>query len=173
LTIATPASRNRAVGATIKLSPVDYSSVTKWVSELCFNQVGVRVPPGKDVVVSTSCAIPKTYEPIGLVAGGTHMHKRGVHFVAKTSTGAMLADVDTWDEPPELTYDPPIMLNTGDTISWACTYDNDTGRTLTFGESAEDDEMCIYLGRFFSAPDGAQLECQASGPTGTTSTRTY
>lgn len=161
------------VSATVKLSPVDYASVSKWISELYFNQLGVRVPPGKGVTVSTSCAIPKTYGPIGLVAGGTHMHKRGVRFTAKTSTGAMLADVATWDEPPALKYDPPIMLNPGDTISWTCTYDNDTGKTLTFGESAEDNEMCIYLGRFFSAPDGAQLECQASGPTGTTSTRTY
>ena len=166
-------SNDLTVNATLKLSPVDYASVTKWVSELYFNQVGVKVPPGASQSVTTSCAIPQTYGPIGLVSGGTHMHKRGVRFVAMTSTGAMLADVDTWDEPPGITYDPPVMLNPGDKITWTCTYDNNTGKTLTFGESAENNEMCIYLARFFSAPDGAQLECQATGPTGTTSTRTY
>jgi hypothetical protein len=166
-------SQDLTVKATLKLSPVEYSSVTKWVSELYFNQLSLKVAPGANQTVTTTCAIPQTYGPIGLVSGGTHMHKRGVHFVAKTSTGAMLADVDTWDEPPAITYDPPIMLKPGDKISWTCTYDNNTGKTLSFGESAENNEMCIYLARFFSAPDGAQLECQANGPTGTTSSRTY
>jgi Copper type II ascorbate-dependent monooxygenase, C-terminal domain len=161
------------VKATLKLSPVDVASVTKWVSELYFNQLGVKVAPGAGQTVTTTCAIPDTYGPIGLVAGYTHMHKRGVHFVAQTSTGAMLADVDSWDEPPTILYDTPIMLNPGDKITWTCTYNNDTGRTLTFGESAETNEMCIYLARFFSAPDGAQLECQANGATGMTTSRTY
>jgi hypothetical protein len=161
------------VKAVLKLTPGDYASVTKWVSELYFNQLGVKVPPGAGQTVTTTCAIPKTFGPIGLVAGGTHMHKRGVHFTAMTSTGVMLADANTWDEPPPITYDPPIMLNPGDKITWTCTYDNTTNKTLTFGESAEDNEMCIYLARFFSDPDGSQLECQAMGPTGTTSTRTY
>lgn len=161
------------VGATLKMTPAEYSSVTKWVSELYFNQTGLRVMPGMGQTVSTTCTIPQTYGTIGLVYGGTHMHKRGVHFVAKTSTGAMLADVNTWDEPPGIAYDPPVMLKPGDKITWTCTYDNNTGKTLTFGESAENNEMCIYLARFFSAPDGAQLECQANGPTGMTSTRTY
>ena len=42
-----------------------------------------------------------------------------------------------------------------------------------FGESAEKNEMCIYLARFYSAPDGAQLECQATGPSGMAITKTY
>jgi hypothetical protein len=161
------------VNAVLKLTPVDYSTVTKWVSELYFNQLSVSVPPGDGKTISTTCAIPSTYGPIGLVAGGTHMHKQGVHFTATTSTGVTLADVTSWDDPPPINYDPPIMMNPGDTITWTCTYDNPTANTLVFGESAETNEMCIYLGRFFSAPDGAQLECQAMGATGTTSSRTY
>jgi hypothetical protein len=161
------------VKAVLKLTPTDIASVKQWVSSLYFNQLSLKVPPGSGQTVSTTCAIPKTFGPIGLIGGGSHMHKRGVHFTAMTSTGVMLADVDTWDEPPPITYDPPIMLNPGDKITWTCTYDNTTTKTLTFGESAEDNEMCIYLARFFSDPDGSQLECQAMGPTGTTSTRTY
>lgn len=157
---------DRMVTATLKLSPTDASTVQKWVSELYFNQLNVSVPPGANQTVTTSCTIPNTYGPIGLIAGYTHMHKRGVHFVAKTGDGTMLADVDTWDEPPTIIYDTPIMLNPGDKIEWTCTYNNDTGRTLTFGESAETNEMCIYLARFFSAPDDSQLECMATSPTG-------
>lgn len=158
---------DRMATATLKLSPTDPSSVQKWVSELYFNQLNISVPPGANQTITTTCTIPNTYGPIGLIAGYTHMHKRGVHFVAKTGDGTMLADVNTWDEPPTIIYDTPIMLKPGDKIEWTCTYNNDTGRTLTFGDSAETNEMCIYLARFFSAPDDAQLECMATSPTGT------
>jgi hypothetical protein len=166
------ADTNKVVSATIKLSPVDYGTVTKWVSELYFNQLNVHVAPGTNQVISTTCAIPSNYGQIGLVVGSSHMHKRGTHFTAMTSTGVMLTDVDTWDEPPSNFYDPPIMMNPGDKITWTCTYDNETGHTLTFGESAENNEMCIFLARFYSAPDGSQLECQATGATGTAAPRT-
>jgi hypothetical protein len=166
------ADTNKMVNATIKLSPVDYSTVTKWVSELYFNQLNVHVAPGTNQVISTTCSIPSNYGQIGLVVGSSHMHKRGTHFTAQTSTGVMLTDVNTWDEPPSNFYDPPIMMSPGDKITWTCTYDNETGRTLTFGESAENNEMCIFLARFYSAPDGSQLECQATGATGVAAPRT-
>jgi hypothetical protein len=97
------------------------------------------------------------------------MHKRGVRFEAKASTGAPLADVDTWDEPPPITYDPPVMLKPADSITWTCTYDNDTDQTFIFGESAEKNEMCIYLARYYTATSSdAQIECQATSPQGGT-----
>jgi hypothetical protein len=161
------------VNATLKLTPVDSSTITKWVSELYFSRATLSVPPGDGQTVSTTCTIPSTYGPIGLVYGGSHMHMRGVHFAVTTSTGMSLGDSTTWDEPPPFVYNPPVMLNPGDSITWTCTYNNDTTMTYTFGESAQDNEMCIYLGRFFSAPDGAQLECQATGPTGMPFSRTY
>jgi hypothetical protein len=58
------------------------------------------------------------------------------------------------------------VLNAGDRVTWECTYDNTTNRTLTFGESADINEMCIYLARFYSTPNGDQIECQSTGPTG-------
>src|SRR5262249_27319643 len=118
-------------------------------------------------------SIPDDFGQIGLISGGSHMHHRGTHFTAKTGSGAMLVDTSTWDEPPPTFYDPPIMLNPGDTISWTCTYDNDTAAPLVFGESAENNEMCIYLARFFSDRSGDQIECQAQGDTGSPMLRTY
>jgi hypothetical protein len=44
--------------------------------------------------------------------------------------------------------------------------DNDTGRTLTFDDSAAANDTRIDRARLFSAPDDAQLECMASSPTG-------
>jgi len=158
------------VGATLRLSPVaDQSTVTKWVAELYFNRVQLSVPPGQGQTVATTCGIPTTYGQIGLVYGGTHMHMRGVREQAKTSTGAELADVDTWDEPPGIAYNPYVMLNPGDTITWTCTYNNSTTKTFTFGESASDNEMCIYLGRYFSSnANDTQIMCSAASTNGGT-----
>lgn len=158
------------VGATLKMSPVaNPSTVTKWVAELYFNRIQLSVPPGQGQQVKSTCAIPTTYGQIGLVYGGTHMHMRGVREQAQSSTGAMLADVDTWDEPPGIAYNPFVMLSPGDTITWTCTYNNSTSKTFTFGESASDNEMCIYLARYYSSDQNdTQLTCQAPSEMGGT-----
>jgi hypothetical protein len=165
-----PSVDTLTVGATLRLSPVaDPATVTKWVAELYFNRVQLSVGPGMGQTVTTTCAIPTTYGPIGLVYGGTHMHMRGVREQAKSSTGAQLADVNTWDEPPGIAYDPFVMLNPSDTITWTCTYDNNTGKTFTFGESASDNEMCIYLARYYSSDQNdTQIMCSAVSTNGGT-----
>ena len=158
------------VGATLKLSPTaNPATITKWVAQLYFNRVQLSVPPGMGVQVQTTCAIPNTYGQIGLVFGGTHMHMRGIREQAVTNSGTVLADVNTWDEPPGIAYNPFIMMNPGDTITWTCTYNNETSKTFTFGESASDNEMCIYLARYYSSnANDTQVICQASSPQGGT-----
>jgi hypothetical protein len=157
----------KTVNATLKLSPVDATTITQWVAQLYLNRVVLTVSPGAGQTVTTNCSIPATYGTIGLIGGGTHMHMRGVHFVATTNAGVSLADTDQWNEPPPITYAPPILMNPGDSVTWTCTYNNDTGQTLTFGPSASTNEMCIYLARYYSSSaDDTQLECQAVSPLG-------
>jgi len=150
----------------VRLTKVDPSTITKWVAQLYFNRTVLSVPEGDGQVVSTTCTVPSTYGQIGLISGASHMHSRGVHFVANTSAGVNLVDTTEWDEPPIQAYDPPIMLNPNDSITWTCTYNNQTGGTLTFGDSAEKNEMCIFLARFYSAPSGDDIECQSPSPNG-------
>jgi hypothetical protein len=148
--------------ATLKFSPVDATTVTKWAAMIYLNRLGLTVPPGQGQAVSTTCSIPSTYGQIGLLGAASHMHSRGVHFVASTSTGVSLIDDTTWSEPPYYTYNPTIMLNPGDSISWTCTYDNNTGMTLTFGDSALKNEMCIFTGLYYSTnADDTLIACQA------------
>jgi hypothetical protein len=150
----------------VKLTKADPSTVQNWVAELYFNRTVLSVPPGNGQQVTTTCTVPATYGKIGLIGGGSHMHSRGVHFVANTSTGVNLIDTTQWDNAPVVTYDPAVMLNPGDSITWTCTYDNTTGSTLTFGDSALKNEMCIYVGRYYSSPTGNDIECQSPLPNG-------
>jgi len=150
----------------VRLTKVDPSTVTKWIAQLYFNRTYLSVPPGDGQTVTTTCTVPSTYGQIALIGGGSHMHSRGVHYVANTSTGVKLIDTTVWDEPPIQAYNPPIPLNPGDSITWTCTYNNTTGSTLTFGDSAQKNEMCIFLARFYSAPSGDDIECQSPSPNG-------
>jgi hypothetical protein len=153
--------------ATLKFSPVDMTTITKWAAEIYMSRVSLTVPPGKGQTVSTSCSIPPAYGQIGLIGAGSHMHSRGVHFVAQTSTGVSLIDDTSWNEPPSYAYDPAVMLNPGDSISWTCTYDNNTGMTFTFGDSAIKNEMCIFAGLYYSTnANDTQIACQAVSPNG-------
>lgn len=156
------------VNVQAKLTAVDPSSITKWVAEIYYNNLWLSLPPNATTTATTSCAIPASFGQIGLLGAGSHMHSRGTHFVASTSTGVKLYETTDWQEPAPTTYDPPVMMNPGDQLTWSCTYNNTTSSTLTFGEHAATNEMCIFVGRFFSSPSGEDLECQAFTPNGQT-----
>jgi hypothetical protein len=44
-------------------------------------------------------------------------------------------------------------LGAGTSITWSCTYVNDTSSPLTFGESAATNVMRIYQGTFYPVAD--------------------
>jgi hypothetical protein len=144
----------------VKLTKVDPASITRWVAQLHFNRTALSIQPGAMQSVTTSCTIPNNFGPIGLLFAISHMHKQGVHFVASTSSGVSLLDTTEWDEAPPVDYAEPVMLNPGDAIRWTCTYQNPTQQTITYGDSALKNEMCIYIARFFSSPNGDDLECE-------------
>jgi hypothetical protein len=144
----------------VKLTKVDPASVTRWVAQMHFNRTALSIPPGATQSVTTTCTIPNNFGPIGLLFAISHMHKQGVHFVATTSSGISLLDTTDWDEAPPVNYAQPVILNPGDAISWTCTYQNPTQQTITYGDSALKNEMCIYIARFFSSPNGDDLECE-------------
>jgi hypothetical protein len=81
------------------------------------------------------------------------MHKRATNFVATTSTGVTLFQTTQWAEPPPQIYSPPLFLPAGTTITWSCTYVNDTSASLTFGESAMTNVMCIGVNPFYPVTD--------------------
>jgi hypothetical protein len=139
-----------------KVTYVDPAGLTNKVASIFLNQVGLRVPVG----TSTQSKTYTLTQDINLMDDASHMHKRGVHFVATTDSGQMLYDGTDWQEPKPKLFDPPLHLAAGTKITWACTYNNDTGQALGFGESAATNEMCIFPGEFYNAT-GQQISYQS------------
>lgn len=150
-------STSDPVDAFIKLTvkTTDPANLKYKAASIFLNYAGLSVPPG----VSTQTGHYVLPKDITLLGAASHMHKWGTHFEATTGDGTMLFQTNEWAEPTPARFDPPLALTKGTTISWSCTFANDTGQMITFGDSAVKNEMCIFPGEFYD-DQGKQLTVQ-------------
>jgi hypothetical protein len=138
----------------VTLDYVDASKIDVLAAEYFLDAVGIKVPPGKSTQ-AYSFAMPST---VKLLSAVSHMHRHATHFEATLAladgASTMLYSTDQWAEPQPLDFAQPKPVEAGDVVHFACSYVNDTGDTLKFGESALTNEMCIFQGTFFPAEDG-------------------
>lgn len=122
------------------------------------NDVGITVPPGMTTTKST-CAIPGG---INLMLASSHMHQRATAFTAKTADGTMLYETDQWAEPKPRVFTPVLAIPAKTDVTWGCTYDNQTNQTLTFGEFAATNVMCIFTAHYYPVadPNNPTIDCQ-------------
>jgi hypothetical protein len=92
-------------------------------------------------------------QDVYILETSSHMHKFGKSFTATyTPPGGqaqMLYTTTQWDEPMPQVFSTPLHLTSGTTITWSCTDLNTTSSTLTFGEYAETNVMCISVNIFY------------------------
>ncbi len=89
----------------------------------------------------------------------THAHKQAVKTEIKNgmpaSTDIAFTSMD-WEHPGAKAWmATPFYSFTGDKLTYSCTYNNtgsNAGRTVTTGDSAVTDEMCMATGYYFPAP---------------------
>ena len=152
-TEATPIS----VGAKVTVNYRQATEVPQLAAGIFVFAPALQVPTGMSTL---TFSFPVTQDMNFLQVTG-HMHRRGKHYEAIIRSAA--GDVrpfytsDSWEEPPTQNFSPPLVLKSGDTVEYTCTYQNDTGMTLTYGESAASNEMCNIFGVFFPAPNGAGI----------------
>lgn len=111
------------------------------------------IQPNSTQVVNHTCTLP--YD-MNLIKAGSHMHKHGTHFDA-TIGGNKVFETTTWDEPKPALFAPAKAVKAGDTLDFNCTFVNNSASTLTFGESAETNEMCIFVSSFYPVPAGGKV----------------
>jgi hypothetical protein len=96
-----------------------------------------------------SGALPATYN---IFTSWSHMHRTSIDFQA-SANGAMFYEEKNWDSPPLFVHNPAMPMSGSTPITWTCSYYNDTGSTLTFGDSAKTNVMCIYMGQYYPVVD--------------------
>jgi hypothetical protein len=122
--------------------------VTNHAGALFLNNAAISVP----ATCTTGCPATQSYtltQDVYILSSVSHMHKYATAFSATTSTGQTLFTTTQWAEPKPNVFQPPLHLGAGTTITWTCTDVNTTGTTLTFGESANTNVMCISSNIFY------------------------
>lgn len=152
----------------ITITPAKPNVVKTHVGTLFLNQTGISVPSTATMAMPYEAT--KTWNGDSSLAANytiftswSHMHQWATKFTTTTGGNAIYTETN-WDspnlfihfpnmaEPPTATGTKSLvpMTNT-QSITWDCTYFNDTGATLTFGDSANKNVMCIYLGQYYPA----------------------
>jgi hypothetical protein len=110
----------------------------------------ISIPPGGQQTVMGNCDVPAGAQFFTM---STHSHKRTVDAQATKSTGEMLVHTTDWAHAAIGHWDAPSFLTFGpnDQLHYQCSYQNDTTNTITVGESAETNEMCMAVGYYFPA----------------------
>jgi hypothetical protein len=142
---------------TIILHKAQPGSITQHAGLFFFNNVtGVVVPPGMQKTLSASCSFKSN---VNLLYATAHMHRYSLSMTA-TVNGGTIYTTDSWDAAPLQKYDPPIALAAGTAITWSSVIDNTSGNYLTFGESANTNEMSIFDGQYYPAdPNNPTVQC--------------
>lgn len=146
------------VGAQITVTYVKASAIKQLAAGIFVFAGSLQVPTGASTQ-SFAYSVPMDLKLLQFTG---HMHSRGKFFEAHaTSMDAgverPLYTSDTWDEPQQLDLAPPFEMKAGDTVNYSCTFDNNTGMTLSYGPSAATNEMCNFFGVFYPAANGTGL----------------
>jgi hypothetical protein len=109
----------------------------------------ISIPPQTNNHVETqACDVPAGAK---FWRVSTHAHKQAVRTEVKDGPVIAFASTD-WERPGAATYmTPPFFAFATTRLTYQCTYNNPTNRTITSGESTTTDEMCAAVGYFFPA----------------------
>jgi hypothetical protein len=105
--------------------------------------------------LTKTCTVPRD---VYFLFSTGHMHKRGRSLTA-TVNGKTIYRTTSWDFAPFTQHTPPLFLAAGTDVTFTCMVRNIDVPLLTFGESAERNEMCIFDGQFYPDPSGNGLNC--------------
>ena len=126
----------------------------------------IRIPPGAtNHVVSATCDVVDGK----FFSLSTHAHKQAIA-TRIAENGQTVFTSNDWEHPGNAAFaGPQFYTFASGKLTWECTYNNtgtNAGRTITDGDSAKTDEMCMATGYFFPAIQpagcffsGGQCEC--------------
>jgi hypothetical protein len=122
------------------------------------NVTGIHTAPGATETITASYTFPK---PVKLLYATGHLHKFDNNLIA-TMNGQEIFKTESWDNTPFQKYEPEIDVAAGTTITWSCDVNNTTTGILTFGESALTNNMCIFDGQYYPAPETGNPTIEAT-----------
>jgi hypothetical protein len=133
-------------------------TVTQQAGVLFVPDLNIDIPPGATQTVSYQCHLPFD---MNLLQAWSHMHEHGKSFNASIN-GTSIYQTTNWNSPVPAVFHPALAEKQGAQLDFDCLFDNNSSQTLTFGESALTNEMCIFTGIFYPVPAGSPptVDCE-------------
>lgn len=121
---------------------------TKTAAYVTFNG-SLDIPAGAMNDIETkSCDVPANTK---MWLMSTHAHKQAIKTEVRDGTDVVFSSTD-WEHPGVKSWmTTPFYTFASGKLTYECTYDNPTNRTITTGDSAQTDEMCMATGYYFPA----------------------
>jgi len=136
----------------VKVTVAAPGTVSKYVGTLFLNNTLFSVPanvPMTSPIAETASTVPLNTD-YQILTSICHMHKTSLGFTV-SANGQVFYSESNWDEPKLFVHTPYLAMKGGTKITWTCNYYNPTSQTLSFGDSAVTNVMCIYMGQYFPA----------------------
>jgi len=143
---------DNTIMAHVKLTAEAYeagTAYTQTAAYVTFNGNISIAPNAVGDVESQTCSTPAGTK-FWLMS--THAHKQAVHTEVKDGGNVVFAS-DDWEHPGEALFNAPTFYSFAtNKLTYSCTYNNtgdNKSRTITTGNSAATDEMCMASGYYF------------------------
>jgi len=125
------------------------AAVQNVAKTLDLNNLEISIPAGQRKTFAKTFTFNQVTRVVMLTS---HFHKLGEKFVIKISGGARNGEIiytnTDWEHPAFTSYPTPILLQAGEGLTSEVTYFNNTGKTVNFGLTSED-EMNIIFGYYY------------------------
>ena len=134
----------------MNLHTIEKSDVKHEAKIINFNNTDIELPPNKITMVTRDF---QATEKMNIFQLFSHSHEKSVEFRVEIADGKrdgeLLYISYDWEHPPVMKFDPPLVVNRGETIRLKATYDNWTDEIVTFGFRSTD-EMMILFGAYYT-----------------------
>ena len=124
---------------------------------LFFYNPFIRIPARSAAASRMMCTLS---QDITLISAQSHMHRRGVGYVANLVEPAgggstQIYESHDWEDVPIAEWSPGMSLRKGQSIDYTCQFQNPEDRQVRQGATTKD-EMCMFLGTYY--PRNEELE---------------
>jgi hypothetical protein len=142
----------------INLYTVPAEQVTQEAGIFFIYNPFIHVPPLASSDAHEICPVAKD---VTLVNAESHMHRRGVGYVAnlRAADGTLVQEIYSgheWEQVPNKVMSPPLALAAGQLIDFKCSYMNTEDRVVSQGRTTRD-EMCMFLGLYYPKDTKTEL----------------
>ena len=154
--------------ASVTLCSAKPGVVTTRVGTLDLNQTTLNVPP---TPMSNPATVTKTWTASAggvptsyfIYSSWSFMTPRTLDIRATTNGNVFYDDALATSPPPHL-HSPPVAMTGTQSIQWTCKIYNDTGASLSFGDSVLSNAWCEYIAGYYPVADPQNPDVIFVGP---------